>query len=348
MLELLLCSLLTILPDYLFRRYVQGKRLGREITFYSVWYELRWGITACLMLTVGLITVVFYYHPSTKTATLFFRTVPIVPETIGRVAEINVGMSDEVVQGQPLFRLDNSKQRAAVETARRKIAEVDAGLIVARTDIVEAEGKIQEARSAHQQALDELETKQELFRRNPGIVPRRDIEKLQVAVDGRQAAIMAATAAKEGAEVKVSAPSPGREGERRGGARRGRGGTGEDHHPCRRRRAGGAIRSARRRRRQSDDAAGRSPDPGGRRPAKRAGRLRPDRGPGDEDRDGGRGHLRIEALGHHPDGGHGGSGLHRRRSVPRRRTADRRAAGFTSREPSSSSSSLSMPAGSMT
>ena len=208
MLELLLCSLLTILPDYLFRRYVQGKRLGREITFYSVWYELRWGITACLMLTVGLITVVFYYHPSTKTATLFFRTVPIVPETIGRVAEINVGMSDEVAQGQPLFRLDNSKQRAAVETARRKITEVDAGLVVARTDILEAEGKIQEARSAHQQALDELETKQELFRRNPGIVPRRDIEKLQVAVDGRQAAITAATAAKQGAEAKVSSLLP--------------------------------------------------------------------------------------------------------------------------------------------
>src|SRR5215207_6160307 len=208
MLELLLCSLLTILPDYLFRRYVQGKRLGREITFYSVWYELRWGITACLMLTVGLITVVFYYHPSTKTATLFFRTVPIVPETIGRVAEINVGMSDEVAQGQPLFRLDNSKQRAAVETARRKIAEVDAGLVVARLDILEAEGKIQEARSAHQQALDELETKQELFRRNPGIVPRRDIEKLQVSVEGRLAAITAAIAAKQGAEAKVSTLLP--------------------------------------------------------------------------------------------------------------------------------------------
>src|ERR671912_2220501 len=208
MLELLLCSLLTILPDFLFRRYVQGKRLGKEITFYSVWYELRWGITACLMLTIGLITVVFYYHPSTKSATFFFRTVPIVPETIGRVAEINVRLSDEVARGQPLFLLDSAKQRAAVETARRKIAEVDAGLIVARTDILEAEGKIQEARSAHQQALDELETKQELFRRNPGIVPRRDIEKLQVSVDGRQAAIMAATAAKQGAEAKVSTLLP--------------------------------------------------------------------------------------------------------------------------------------------
>jgi hypothetical protein len=73
MLELLLCSLLTIFPDYLYRRYRQGKRLGREITFYSVWFELRWGIITCLMLTVALITVIFYFHPSTNTATLFYR-----------------------------------------------------------------------------------------------------------------------------------------------------------------------------------------------------------------------------------------------------------------------------------
>ena len=50
MFEMMLCSLLTLLPDYLFRRYVQGKRIGKEITFYSVWYELRWGITTCLIL----------------------------------------------------------------------------------------------------------------------------------------------------------------------------------------------------------------------------------------------------------------------------------------------------------
>ena len=91
MLELLLCSLLTILPDYLYRRYVQGKRIGKEITLYSVWFELRWGITGCLILTVSLITVIFYNHPSTTNATLFFRTVPILPETNGRVAEIYVG-----------------------------------------------------------------------------------------------------------------------------------------------------------------------------------------------------------------------------------------------------------------
>src|SRR5918992_722271 len=125
MLELLLCSLVTILPDYLFRRYAQGKRFGKEITFYSVWFELRWGITACLILTISLITVIFYNHPSTNNVTLFFRTIPVVPETNGRVAEVFVGVTGEVKQGSPIFRLDSTKQEAAVETAKRKIAEVE-------------------------------------------------------------------------------------------------------------------------------------------------------------------------------------------------------------------------------
>lgn len=36
MLEMFLCSLVTILPDYLLRRRFQGKRFGHEITFLSV------------------------------------------------------------------------------------------------------------------------------------------------------------------------------------------------------------------------------------------------------------------------------------------------------------------------
>jgi multidrug resistance efflux pump len=208
MLEMMLCSLVTILPDYLYRRYRQGKRFGKEITLYSVWFELRWGITGCVILTVLLITTVFYNHPSTTNVTLFFRTVPIVPETIGRVAEIYVGMSGEVKAGQPIFRLDSSKQAAAVETARRKIVEVDAEMTVARADAQKAEAQIQTAQSTYQQTTDELETKQELYRRNPGNVPFRDIEKLQVRQQGDLAAVAAAEAAKKSAEERVSSLLP--------------------------------------------------------------------------------------------------------------------------------------------
>ncbi|MGB8672559.1 MAG: HlyD family secretion protein [Pseudolabrys sp.] len=208
MLELMFCSLLTILPDYLYRRYGQGKRLGKEITFYSVWFELRWGITGCLILTVALITTVFYNHPSTSNATLFFRTVPILPETNGRVAEIFIGNSGPITKGAPIFRLDNSKQEAAVETARRKSVEIDAQMALARVDVTKAEGQLKEARSNHQQTVDELEAKQELYRRNPGNVPFREIERLQERATGQLGAIDAAAASKQSIEERISTLLP--------------------------------------------------------------------------------------------------------------------------------------------
>ena len=208
MLELMFCSLLTILPDYLYRRYGQGKRIGKEITFYSVWFELRWGITGCLILTVALITTVFYNHPSTTSATLFFRTIPILPETNGRVAEIFIGNSGPITKGAPIFRLDNSKQEAAVETARRKIVEVDAQMALARVDVTKAEGQLKEARSNHQQTVDELEAKQELYRRNPGNVPFREIERLQERATGQLGSIDAAAAAKQSIEERLSTLLP--------------------------------------------------------------------------------------------------------------------------------------------
>jgi multidrug resistance efflux pump len=208
MLEVLLCSLLTILPDYLYRRYRQGKRFGHEITFFSVWFELRFGIISCLMLTVALITVIFYYHPSTDTATLYFRTVPILPEINGRVSEVNVEFSAPVKKGDVIFKLDSSKQQAAMETARRKVAEVDAAMLAAQADVLKAEGQIQQAQGDYQQGSDELNTKRDLQQRNPGIVPQRDIEKLQVLLAGRQGAVDAAVASKQSATTRVTALLP--------------------------------------------------------------------------------------------------------------------------------------------
>ncbi|RWM93824.1 MAG: HlyD family secretion protein [Mesorhizobium sp.] len=204
MLELLLCSMLTIFPDYLFRRYVQDKRIGREITFYSVWFELRWGITACLILTVSLITLIFYFHPATTAVTAVFRTVTILPETGGRVAEVFVGLNDKVEAGQPLFRLDSSQQEAVHESARRTIAEVDAATEVARSELAVADGQIRQAESAHRDALAELETKTELRRRNPNTVPLRELERLRDVAEGQQGAAEAALANKQALQTKIA------------------------------------------------------------------------------------------------------------------------------------------------
>jgi multidrug resistance efflux pump len=208
MLEFLLCSSLTILPDFLYRRFAQGKRIGREITLFSMWYELRWGITACVLLTLTLITVIFYFHPATNSAISYFRTVPVLPETVGRVAEVFVGLREEVEAGTPLFRLDSSEQEAAVESARRRIIEVDAALDVARTELQVADGRIAEAQGAYDQALDEYTTRAELFARNPDAIPERDVAKAKTLLDARKGALDAAIAGKSSTEAEVNTLLP--------------------------------------------------------------------------------------------------------------------------------------------
>jgi multidrug resistance efflux pump len=206
MLEFLLASSLTILPDFLFRRFVQGKQVGREITLFSMWYELRWGITACVLLTISLITLIFYFHPSTSSAVSFFRTVPVLPETVGRVAEVYVGLRDEVEAGTPLFRLDSSEQQAAVESARRRIAEVEAALKVARANLQVAEGRIVEAQGAYNQALDEYETRATLFERET--VAEREVERAETLVNARKGTLDAAVASKASAEEEINTLLP--------------------------------------------------------------------------------------------------------------------------------------------
>lgn len=206
MFELLLCSMLTILPDYLFRRYVQGKRIGRDITLYTVWYELRWGITACLLLTVSLITMIFYFHPSTQNVTAIFRTVSILPEATGRVEEVFVGLNQKVAAGAPLFRLDASEQEAALETARRRIAEVEAEMKVTQTELAGVDGEIKEAQGAYQTAIDEYEMKAQLLTNNA--VARREVERLATTIDGRKGALDATVAKKETMETQISTLLP--------------------------------------------------------------------------------------------------------------------------------------------
>lgn len=208
MLELMLCSIFTILPDYLYRRYRQGKQFGRELTIFSIWYELRYGISACILLTIALITVVFYNHPSTNRVNALFRTVPVLPETVGRVAQVYIGLNTDVEANTPLLRLDDTKQKAALKVAMRRIAEIEASMIMAKSDLAAAQGQVQEARGAYEQALEELETKQELQRRNPSVVAVREIERLQKAVEGRQGGLAAATANKEAVETRISTLLP--------------------------------------------------------------------------------------------------------------------------------------------
>lgn len=194
MIELFLCSLFTILPDYLIRHYAQGKRFGTDITFFTVWYELRWGITMCLMLTISLVTVVFYYHPSTSSTVSAFRTVTILSEGAGRVDEVFVSNNDAVEAGEPLFRLDSSRPLAAIEAAERQIEEANAAFEVAETERAAAEAVVAQVEASLLQVREDLDRRLELQARGSTVVSERDVEVLENELGVQQGALDAARA----------------------------------------------------------------------------------------------------------------------------------------------------------
>jgi multidrug resistance efflux pump len=208
MLELMFAAFFTILPDFLVRRYIQGKRIGIEIDLFSVWYELRYGITTCAMLTIALITLIFYYHPTTTNVTSFFRTVTILSEGGGRVKEVYVDNNQSVQAGDKIFKLDASSQIAAVETAKHRIREIDATIIVTQSDLASASGKVIQAEGSLKQAQDELDVKQTLFDAGSTVVNEREIIRLKTARDGRQGTLDAAIADRESVKAKIATLLP--------------------------------------------------------------------------------------------------------------------------------------------
>lgn len=208
MLELTICSLITILPDYLLRRHFQGKRWGDQINFFTMWYELRWGITLCAMLTISLITIVFYYHPSTSNVASFYRTVTILSEAGGRVAEVFVRNNETVEAGEPIFRLDDSSQQAAAATARRQIEEVEAALVLAESERAAATASIAQARAQLEQAQADFDRQNSLLERGSSAVSVRDVELLQTQVEATQASLDAATANLNTLETRISVQLP--------------------------------------------------------------------------------------------------------------------------------------------
>lgn len=208
MFELLLCSIFTILPDYLFRRYRQGRRIGKEITLFSVWYELRYGIVGCAILTITLITVIFYFHPSSQNVASFFRTLTILPEKNGRVVEIYVGNDDRVKSGDPLFKLDDRSETEAVEMAQQDILQIRAQMAVAEADLAVAAGNLEEARGAYAEVRDELNVKADLLSRGTSAISRREVERLEVSLATRQGGVNAARSAMTAVQTKLDTLLP--------------------------------------------------------------------------------------------------------------------------------------------
>ena len=196
MLEILLCSLVTIVPGLSLPPLLPGKtdRQGNHPLLRVVRAEVGdHGLPGSRRRPDhGDLLQPPVHHQ--RHAVL--RTIPIISETTGRVAEVFVGFSGTVEKGAPIFRLDSSTQEAAVETARRRIAEVEADMEVAQADILKAEGQLQEAQGSSPAGFGRAGDQEELQKTQSGHRrAARDREASSFVVEGRMGGIASATAA---------------------------------------------------------------------------------------------------------------------------------------------------------
>ena len=208
MLELILCSLVTVLPDYLYRRYRHGKRWGHEITFFTMWYELRVGITACFVLTISFITVVFYFHPSTTNAGPYFRTIPLLPQGGGLVEEVFVKNGAAVEAGEPLFSLLDSSQAATVSIAESQLDQIASAFAQAQAQLDGAKAQQVQAESALAQTENELAKKKALAARGQQLVSQIELDRLEISLSQKKGGVQAAKANVLAVETQISEVLP--------------------------------------------------------------------------------------------------------------------------------------------
>jgi len=204
MLEIILCSLITILPDYLFRKYRQGKVWGKEITFFTVWYELRWGISACAILSILLITLIFYYHPSTTNATPLFRTVSIMPEKSGRVENVFVKNHQEIKAGTAIFSMYDEFQIVAIEQAEAQVKQVEAEFSTAYAQLTVATSNVEKAKSAYMRSKNEYDRKKALSLKGINIISKSEVQKIADTVAITKAGLSASLANKTSAQAVIN------------------------------------------------------------------------------------------------------------------------------------------------
>jgi len=201
MFEIILCSLITILPDYLFRKYRQGKTWGKEITFFTVWYELRWGISACAILAISLVTLIFYYHPSTTNATPMFRTISIMPEKGGRVENVYAENHQKVKVGDAIFSMFDEVQLAAIEQAKSSILQVEAEFSKGEAQLAVAKSNIVKAESSYMRAKNEYDRKKKLSLKGKNIISESEVQKMADTVAIQKANLSAAIANQNAAKA---------------------------------------------------------------------------------------------------------------------------------------------------
>jgi len=171
-------------------------------------------MVACLgLIVVGVIAGIAWYlharhYESTDDAFIDGRPVLVSPEVTGSIVSVNVTDNQIVKNGDLLATIDARNYKAAVDQADAQIRQneatvknFEAQIAGQKAQVDQATQQVTEAQAAQKFATDENTRYQDLVQKGAGTVQRA--QQASSDLNGKQAALDAATAARVSAERQI-------------------------------------------------------------------------------------------------------------------------------------------------
>lgn len=141
-------------------------------------------IGAGIVLTLIIASLLWYFAadrltPYTSQARVQAFVVPVAAEVAGTVLAVHVKNDDEVQRGQPLFDIDPSQYRIALERSRSDYESVRSSVGASAAAVESARAKLQAARANHVKADKDATRQESLYAEDPGAISVRRLEIAQ-------------------------------------------------------------------------------------------------------------------------------------------------------------------------
>ncbi|MGI9352189.1 MAG: HlyD family secretion protein [Rhizobiaceae bacterium] len=182
MFELLFTSFPVIIQYFILRRRGESMTVWNMKTAVFIW----------LFLAFLLFLTIFYYHPKSYTGLVPFRTVSVVAQTSGPVTQVAVINGQRVEEGDLLFQIENSTQKAALTQAETAFESLDASEAKAKDAVKAAEANVAQAQVSLAQITEDLANAEVLLSKK--VTTEDAVRKLRSSAKQAEAILAAAQA----------------------------------------------------------------------------------------------------------------------------------------------------------
>jgi multidrug resistance efflux pump len=152
-----------------------------------------------IFLLTGILLVMNYNHPYTKSARIYFTTTPIMPAVKGRVVDVPVETNTQLKSGDVLFRIDPRPYQYAVEQKKALLAEAEQNVKQLKAASDQAASVVEKVRVQLRLAQDEYDRQAQLFEKK--VIAQAALDIATRNIDGAKQALAESQSAAEKARL---------------------------------------------------------------------------------------------------------------------------------------------------